>query len=238
MMHDIPKDPTDWDATVWGWVALMIAFGGVYNWMMARRQGKKSASVVSFLGELTLCEVVGIPVFMAIHGGTDTAVGISVAFAIAAGHYGTRFVCKAEALANAYACKVMGISQEELRKFEADANEAANLAGCFDFGIAFTIIKRGEAVRYIAWPENQWVTMPVSGKIEVKATDIWAKPNAEFARRQSDQTVLVLPCMSQKLADGTIINGWTPTALELIMPGWMRVELPATTEQKPEEPPP
>jgi hypothetical protein len=43
-----------------------------------------------------------------------------------------------------------------------------------------------------------------------------------------------MPCMSQKMADGTIINGWTPTALELIMPGWMRVELPAET--KPEEP--
>jgi hypothetical protein len=138
VMHDIPKDPTDWDVTVWGWVTLMVAFGGIYNWMMARRQGKKSTSIVSFLGELTLCEVVGIPVFMAIHGGTETAVGISVAIAIAAGHYGTRFVCKAEALANAYACKVLGVSQDELRKFEDDANQAANLAGCFDFGVAFT----------------------------------------------------------------------------------------------------
>jgi hypothetical protein len=149
-----------------------------------------------------------------------------VASAIAAGHYGTRFICKAEALANAYACKVLSISPDELRKFEDDANEAANLAGCFDFGVAYTLIKRGEAVKYVNWPEGQWVTMPTTGRIQVKASELWAKPNADFARRQEDQTVLVLPSMSQKLPDGTIINGWTPTALELTLPGWMRSTLP------------
>lgn len=223
-MNTIPKDPSEWDLGVWGWVIFMVAFGGVYNWVSSCKQGKRPTSVISLLGELTLCEVIGIPVFMALHAATGFPVGLNVALSIAAGHYGTRFICKAEAFANAYACKVSGISPEELKRFEDDANDAANLAGCFDFGVAYSLVKRGEAVRHLTWPEGQFISMSTTGMMPVKASDLWSKPNSDYARRREDQTVLVMPAITQMRPDGVVVGMWSPTALELTVPGWMRVD--------------
>jgi hypothetical protein len=230
-MTEIPRNPVEWTLNTWMWVAFVVAFGGVYNWLSKAREAgatgdRRRCSIVSLLGELALCELVGIPVFMALHGGTELAVGLTVAAAIAAGHYGTRFICKVDAFANAYACKATGLSQADIRAFEQEGYASGCIGGCFDFGYAFALLKQGLPVRHVLWPEGQWVAMPPDSAIPVKASSLWPDPapGAGYARRLADQTVLVLPAITLRLPDGRTAAGWTPSVTDLLIPGWSRLE--------------
>ncbi len=240
MMHYIPRNPVEWDISTWAWVAFFVMFGGALNWLTKNHSGQpRQSNIVGLLGDLTLSLLIGIPTFMVLHGGTNLDTMVSLGISIAAGHGGTRFICKAEALANAYVCKMSGITQADLARFESPASYASN-GVCLPIHQALTLlIEQGIPMRHVLWPANQWISMPTGGKIPVKAENLWSKANSDFARRRSDQTVFVVPAITMKLPNGEIINGWTPSVIDMSIPGWMPVEatdIEGSTVVEPAEP--
>lgn len=72
------------------------------------------------------------------------------------------------------------------------------------------------------WP-RMWLCIPlVDGPKEIPANGIWGKSNAEYAE-QNGGTVKVMPYISMKAADGSIVMGWLASQTDMLSEDWIVV---------------
>lgn len=93
------------------------------------------------------------------------------------------------------------------------------------FGMAIEAMKRGKKVARKGWNgKGMWLCIPlVEGPNEIPATGIWGKPNAEYAE-QNGGTVKVMPYITMKAADGSIVMGWLASQTDMLAEDWTIVE--------------
>lgn len=94
--------------------------------------------------------------------------------------------------------------------------------GGLDFGAAIQALKHGAKVARTGWNgKGMWLAL--SGAIEgrrIEHTQFWSKHNADHARAQGGSTV-VLPCITMKTADGSILMGWLASQTDMLAEDWM-----------------
>ncbi len=93
------------------------------------------------------------------------------------------------------------------------------------FGQAIEAMKQGKKVARAGWNgKGMWLCVPLcNGPKEIPATGIWGKPNAEYAE-QNGGTVKVVPYVTMKAADGTIVMGWLASQTDMLSEDWTIVE--------------
>lgn len=106
-------------------------------------------------------------------------------------------------------------------QFEAQ-NECVNER--MTFGHALEMMKLGKKVARSGWNgKGMWLCAPLcNGTKQIPATGIWGKPNAEYAE-QNGGTVTVMPYVSMKAADGSIVMGWLASQTDLFANDWVLV---------------
>ena len=93
------------------------------------------------------------------------------------------------------------------------------------FGQAIEAMKQGRKVARRGWNgKGMWLCIPLcDGPKEIPATGIWGKPNAEYAE-QNGGKVTVVPYITMKAADGTIVMGWLASQTDMLSDDWCIVE--------------
>ena len=93
--------------------------------------------------------------------------------------------------------------------------------GFLTFGRAIEAMKRGKKVARRGWNgKGMWICVPLcDGPKEIPATGIWGKPNAEYAL-QNGGTVKVMPYVTMKTADGSIVMGWLASQTDMLAEDW------------------
>lgn len=93
------------------------------------------------------------------------------------------------------------------------------------FGMAIDAMKHGRRVARKGWNgKGMWLCIPlVDGPKEIPVTGIWGKPNAEYAE-QNGGKVTVVPYITMKAADGTIVMGWLASQTDMLSEDWCIVE--------------
>ena len=93
------------------------------------------------------------------------------------------------------------------------------------FGMAIEAMKRGKKVARKGWNgKGMWLCVPLcDGPKEIPATGVWGKPNAEYAE-QNGGTVKVMPYVTMKTADGSIVKGWLASQTDMLSEDWTVVE--------------
>ena len=106
-------------------------------------------------------------------------------------------------------------------QFEAAARPCDGMT----FGMAIEAMKRGKKVCRKGWNgKGMWLCVPLcNGPKEIPANGIWGKPNAEYAE-QNGGIVKVLPYITMKTADGSIVMGWLASQTDILSEDWMVVE--------------
>ena len=93
------------------------------------------------------------------------------------------------------------------------------------FGQAIEAMKQGKKVARKGWNgKGMWLCVPLcNGPKEIPATGIWGKPNAEYAENNGG-TVKVVPYVTMKAADGTIVMGWLASQTDMLSEDWCIVD--------------
>ena len=93
------------------------------------------------------------------------------------------------------------------------------------FGMAIEAMKQGKKVARAGWNgKGMWLCIPlVEGPKEIPSTGIWGKPNADYAE-QNGGTVKVMPYITMKAADGSIVMGWLASQTDMLADDWVIVE--------------
>ena len=103
----------------------------------------------------------------------------------------------------------------------------------------YAVQQEGVPMRHVLWPKGHFISMPVKASFEVTADQLWSQANAKFARRQTDQKLLILSTITLNMGDGNVVNGWTPSVTDMSIPGWMVVPdeeiAPQAPNQEPDE---
>ena len=88
------------------------------------------------------------------------------------------------------------------------------------FGAAIELLKTGAKIaRLDKVNEGSWLSLScapeglLNGR-EVAFENLWSKHNSEYARLNGGSAV-VLPCITEKTANGEIQMGWTPTQQDM-----------------------
>ena len=108
---------------------------------------------------------------------------------------------------------------------KAQFEEASRPIDGMTFGQAIEAMKRGKKVARKGWNgKGMWLCVPLcDGPKEIPATGIWGKPNAEYAE-QNGGTVKVMPYVTMKTADGSIVMGWLASQTDMLSEDWMIIE--------------
>lgn len=93
------------------------------------------------------------------------------------------------------------------------------------FGEAIEQMKRGAKVARKGWNgKGMWLCVPFcDGPKEVHAIGIWGKPNFKYAE-QNGGTVKIMPYVTMKTADGSIVMGWLASQTDMLSEDWVVVE--------------
>ena len=93
------------------------------------------------------------------------------------------------------------------------------------FGMAIEAMKQGKKVARKGWNgKGMWLCVPLcDGPKEIPATGIWGKHNAEYAE-QNGGKAKVVPYVTMKAADGTIVMGWLASQTDMLSDDWCIVE--------------
>ena len=93
------------------------------------------------------------------------------------------------------------------------------------FGMAIEAMKRGKKVARKGWNgKGMWLCVPLKdGPRQIPAVGIWGKPNAEYAEQNGD-TAKVMPYVTMKTADGSIVMGWLASQTDMLSEDWTVVE--------------
>lgn len=116
--------------------------------------------------------------------------------------------------------------EKSMRLVNAYYNEyVGRPSGFMTFGMAIEAMKRGKKVARRGWNgKGMWLCVPLcDGPKEIPATGIWGKPNAEYAE-QNGGTVKVMPYVTMKTADGSIVIGWLASQTDMLAEDWAVVE--------------
>lgn len=89
------------------------------------------------------------------------------------------------------------------------------------FGEAIEQMKRGAKVARKGWNgKGMWLCVPLcDGPKEIPDIGLWGKPNAEYAK-QNGGTVKIMPYVTMKTADGTIVMGWLASQTDMLAEDW------------------
>ena len=93
------------------------------------------------------------------------------------------------------------------------------------FGHALVMLVSGKKVARAGWNgKGMWLCAPLrNGTKQIPATGIWGKPNAEYAE-QNGGTVTVMPYITMKAADGSIVMGWLASQTDMLATDWVLVD--------------
>lgn len=105
---------------------------------------------------------------------------------------------------------------------KAEFEEVSRPVDGMTFGMAIEAMKNGKKVARRGWNgKGMWLCVPLcDGPKEIPATGIWGKPNAEYAE-QNGGTVKVVPYVTMKAADGTIVMGWLASQTDMLADDWI-----------------
>ena len=92
-----------------------------------------------------------------------------------------------------------------------------------DFGDAIRALKAGYRVSRAGWNgKDMWLAL--SGSLEgrrIPAASFWSKHNAEYAAQTVDGSANVLPCITMKTTDGSILMGWLASQTDMLAEDWV-----------------
>ena len=94
-----------------------------------------------------------------------------------------------------------------------------------DFGDALRALKAGGRVYRAGWNgKGMWLALsgPLAGK-RIPAAQFWSQHNAEYAAQTIDCSANVLPCITMKTADGSILMGWLASQTDMLAEDWVAV---------------
>jgi hypothetical protein len=94
-----------------------------------------------------------------------------------------------------------------------------------DFGDAIRALKRGDRVAREGWNgKNMWLSLSGGPKGQyVSHEDFWSEHNAAYAALQPGGMAHVLPCITMKTADGSILMGWLASQTDMLSEDWVVV---------------
>ena len=64
------------------------------------------------------------------------------------------------------------------------------------------------------------LTGPLAGR-RIPAASFWSPRNAEYAAQTIDGSANVLPCITMKTADGSILMGWLASQTDMLAEDWV-----------------
>lgn len=93
------------------------------------------------------------------------------------------------------------------------------------FGMAIEAMKYGHKVARRGWNgKGMWISIPLrDGAVAIPAHHIWGEWNKREAM-QNGGTVKVVPYVTMKAADGTIVMGWLASQTDMLSEDWVIVE--------------
>jgi hypothetical protein len=248
MMH---HDPANWTFQQWLTLLLFPFCGGLISFYQhhKKRMYCKDArpfNMIEFIAEISTSSCVGVAVgFFLVPIDIESAwIYAIVGFS---GYSANRILFLSQNIAEYKLISWSGVNKDDFNNIlkthgqddldKLDSLESLESDGvCLPVWQAFYLIEQGIAMRHMLWPKNQFVSMPTTGKIHLKAENLWSEPNAAFGRTQPDQLVLILPSISIKMPNGQILPGWTPSVQDMSIPGWIRVsdtEITGIAQQSP-----
>lgn len=90
-----------------------------------------------------------------------------------------------------------------------------------DFSDALRSLKKGDKISRAGWNGNgMWLSLsgPLEGR-RITSDKFWSKNNADYAKACGGD-VNVLPCITMKTADGSILMGWLASQSDLLAEDW------------------
>ena len=103
--------------------------------------------------------------------------------------------------------------------------------GLMKFGEALDRLKAGDRIARRGWNgKGMWLSLsgPLEGR-RIPYDKFWSANNAAYAHGLPDREANVLPCITMKTADGSILMGWLASQTDLLSEDWVIVE-PADIE--------
>lgn len=103
------------------------------------------------------------------------------------------------------------------REFDAVTHPVYDMT----FGMAVGAMKRGFKVARKGWNDKgMWLSIPLAdGEREVPASKVWGSANEAYAH-QNGGTVKVMPYVTMKNADGSIVMGWLASQTDMLSEDW------------------
>ena len=92
-----------------------------------------------------------------------------------------------------------------------------------DFGDAIRALKAGYRVSRSGWNgKDMWLSLsgPLEGR-RIPAESFWSIHNAKYAAQTLDGSANVLPCITMKTADGSILMGWLASQSDMLAEDWV-----------------
>jgi len=92
-----------------------------------------------------------------------------------------------------------------------------------DFGDALRALKAGKRIARAGWNgKDMWLALsgPLEGR-RIPAASFWSPRNAEYAAQTIDGSANVLPCITMKTADGSILMGWLASQTDMLAEDWV-----------------
>jgi uncharacterized protein DUF2829 len=106
------------------------------------------------------------------------------------------------------------------------------------FGAALEALKRGDKIARAGWNgKGMWLSLsgPLEGR-RITHDKFWSSNNGHYASLQPDGAANVLPCITMKTADGSILMGWLASQTDLLSDDWEIVEQGIKTASPPPVP--
>lgn len=89
------------------------------------------------------------------------------------------------------------------------------------FGMALEAMKRGRRAARMGWNgRGMWLSIPLAdGPKDVPASDVCGRQNEAYARRNGGK-VKVMPYITMKSADGSVVVGWLASQTDMLAEDW------------------
>lgn len=94
------------------------------------------------------------------------------------------------------------------------------------FGLALEVLKKGFKIAREGWNgKGMWLSLsgPLEGR-QIPSASFWSANNAKYASEQEGGTANVLPCITMKTADGSILMGWLASQTDMFASDWVIVD--------------
>lgn len=109
-------------------------------------------------------------------------------------------------------------------QFEAAYRDIEGPVQALTFGDALHMLKLGKRVARAGWNgKDMWISLSGVANVAtpVDAGSFWSENNADYAYNQKDHVAYVLPCITMKTADGSILMGWPASQTDMLAEDWV-----------------